>query len=310
MGMDGSCFEQPCPHQQAVFVAQPPADSAASHSFGLGQQAPSDKELHEQPAGFGQQTVVTAAAAGGFCGLQCLEQTAGSLGPELSHLRAAPFAKKIDIVDDCDCELDCGDGDSVRSDGHSECSENQAKKMGTKRGREEIENEIEPDETGSLEADDGSQPTKRAKMDQMPSNAYEQERLERIRQNNEARRLPNFRLHWRLALSRARAPNPSALPMCRTHLLQLLDAQKVGESHAKMQAAPRARAPKKLPNGLPTRRSNRLLEIAAGPSFVHDEYKDGSVVICTVRVQPAPSCGPPPATRSRLRSVRTSCIGR
>jgi hypothetical protein len=199
----------------------------------------------------------------------------------------------------------------VECRGCAYCDDSGEESGGTKRGREEIENEIEPDETGSLEADDGSQPTKRAKMDQMPSkNAYEQERLERIRQNNEARRLPNFRLHWRLALSRARAPNPSALPMCRTHLLQFLDAQKVGESHAEMQAAPRARAPKKLPNGLPTRRSNRLLEIPAGPSFVDNEYKNGSVIICTVRVQSATSCGPLPATRSQLRSVRTSCIGR
>jgi hypothetical protein len=107
-------------------------------------------------------------------------------------------------------------GSESGGDGDSECSGNKTKKMGTKRGREEVENEIEPDETGSLEADDASQPTKRAKMDPMPVlNAYEQQRLERIRQNNEARRLPNFRLHWRLALSRTRAPNPSALPMRR-----------------------------------------------------------------------------------------------
>ena len=95
-------------------------------------------------------------------------------------------------------------------------------------------------------------------------------------------------------------------------LLQVLDPLKVGETHANMQAAPRARAPKK-PSGGPkpaTRRSERLLEIPAGPSFVDNEYKNGSVIICTVRVQSATSCGPPPATRSQLRSVRTSCIGR
>ncbi len=154
-----------------------------------------------------------------------------------------------------------------------------------------------PDETSSLEA--GSPPTKRDKIDQMPSNAYEQERLERIRRNDEARRLPNFRLHWRLALSRTRAPNPSALPMCRTHLLQVLHAQKVGETYAKLQApatkaaAPRVRAPKEPSDGLPTRRSDRLLKIPAGPSFVANELKDGSVIICTVRVQSATSCGPP-----------------
>jgi hypothetical protein len=147
MGMDGSFFEQPCPHQQAVLVQQHPADSAASHSFGLGQQPPGDKELREQPAGFGQQTVVTATAAGDFCGLQWT--AVESLGPELSHLQAAPLAKKRDR----------GDGDSERRDG-------------------------------------GEETTKRAKIDQMPLNVY-------------------FRLHWRLALLRTRAPNPSALPMCR-----------------------------------------------------------------------------------------------
>jgi hypothetical protein len=145
MGMDGSCFEQP--YQQAVLVQQHPADSAASHSFGLGQQPPGDKELREQPAGFGQQTVVTATAAGDFCGLQWT--AVESLGPELSHLQAAPLAKKRDR----------GDGDSERRDG-------------------------------------GEETTKRAKIDQMPLNVY-------------------FRLHWRLALLRTRAPNPSALPMCR-----------------------------------------------------------------------------------------------
>jgi hypothetical protein len=83
--------------------------------------------------------------------------------------------------------------------------------------------------------------------------------------------------------------------MCRTHLLQVLDPLKVVETHANMQAAPRARAPKK-PSGGPkpaTRRSERLLEIPAGPSFVDNEYKNGSVIICTVRVQSATSCGPP-----------------
>ena len=213
-----------------------------------------------------------------------------------------------------------GDGDSVCSgcawcddsgeetggDGDSECSGNQTKKMGTKRGREEVENEIEPDETGSLEADDASQPTKRAKMDPMPVlNAYEQQRLERIRQNNEARRLPNFRLHWRLALSRTRAPNPSALPMCRTHLLQVLHAQKVGETYAKLQApatkaaAPRVREPKKLSEGLPTRRSDRLLEIPAGPSFVDNERKNGSVIIARC------ACSRPPRAATHCHSVAT-----
>ena len=110
-------------------------------------QPPGDKELREQPAGFGQQTVVTATAAGDFCGLQWT--AVESLGPELSHLQAAPLAKKRDR----------GDGDSERRDG-------------------------------------GEETTKRAKIDQMPLNVY-------------------FRLHWRLALLRTRAPNPSALPMCR-----------------------------------------------------------------------------------------------
>ncbi len=70
--------------------------AAVAYSFGLGQQPPSDGELQEQPAGFGQPTVVTAAAGGaapsgssirssrsrrqtameGFCGLQRLGQTA------------------------------------------------------------------------------------------------------------------------------------------------------------------------------------------------------------------------------------------
>ena len=102
----------------------------------------------------------------------------------------------------------------VECRGCAYCDDSGEESRGTKRGREEIEIEIVPDETGSLEADDGSQPTKRAKIDQMPSNAYEQERLERIRQNNEARRLPNFRLHWRLALSRTRPRYRCAARIC------------------------------------------------------------------------------------------------
>jgi len=100
--------------------------------------------------------------------------------------------------------------------------------------------------------------------------------------------------------------------MCRTHLLQVLDPLKVGETHANMQAAPRARAPKK-PSGGPkpaTRRSERLLEIPAGPSFVDNEYKNGSV---GHHLHGARAVGhlvrPPIATRSQLCSVRTSCIG-
>jgi hypothetical protein len=226
-GMDGSFFflEQPHPHQQV--------HSAASHW---------------QPA------EAAATGTGGFCGLQCLEQTAtaaaDSLGPELSQpLQAAPHSERRDgdsVCSGCAWCDDSGserrDGDSVCSgcascddsgeesggDGDSECSENKTKKMGTKRGHEEIENDAReqmgtchsaqssvPDETSSLEADGGSQTTKRAKIDQMPLNVYEQQRLERIRENDKAGRLPNFRLHWRLALLRTRAPNPSALPMCR-----------------------------------------------------------------------------------------------
>jgi hypothetical protein len=96
----------------------------------------------------------------------------------------------------------CDDsGSESGGDGDSECSENKTKKMGTKRGHEEIENEIEPDETGSLEADRGWQTTKRAKMDQMPVlNVYEQQRLENMRQIKQELPLPNFRLPWRLAL--------------------------------------------------------------------------------------------------------------
>jgi hypothetical protein len=54
-------------------------------------QPPGDKELREQPAGFGQQTVVTATAAGDFCGLQWT--AVESLGPELSHLHAPAPAR-------------------------------------------------------------------------------------------------------------------------------------------------------------------------------------------------------------------------
>jgi hypothetical protein len=282
--------EKSCRLRRSSLKVRLPEAVRSSHGFGLKQQPPSDKELHEQPAGLGQQTVVvTAAAAGDLCGKQCLEQTAGSLGPELSHLQAAV----------CSGSAWCDDsGEEFGGDGDSECSENKTKKMGTKRGREEIENEIEPDETGSLEADRGSQPTKRAKMDPMPlKNVYEQQRLENMRQIKEALPLPNFRLPWRLALLQ---PVLRTRPRYRCAAwLQVLDAQKVGEAHANMQAlatkaaAPRARAPKEPSNGLPTRRSGRLLQIPAGPSFIDNEHEDGSVIICTVRVQSATSGGPP-----------------
>ena len=87
----------------------------------------------------------------------------------------------------------------VECRGCAYCDDSGEESRGTKRGREEIEIEIVPDETGSLEADDGSQPTKRAKMDQV-LNEHEQKRLENMRQLEEALPLPNFRLPWRLAL--------------------------------------------------------------------------------------------------------------
>ncbi len=103
----------------------------------------------------------------------------------------------------------CDDsGEETGGDGDSECSENKTKKVGIKRGHEEIENgameqmgtcdsaeNSVPDETGSLGADGGSQTPKRAKIDQMPMSVYEEQRLERIRRNDKARRLPNFRHH-------------------------------------------------------------------------------------------------------------------
>jgi len=93
----------------------------------------------------------------------------------------------------------------VECRGCAYCDDSGEESRGTKRGREEIEIEDEPDETGSLEADDGSQPTKRAKMDQPPVlNAYEQQRLARIRENDQARRLPNSRLHSRAPVLRTR----------------------------------------------------------------------------------------------------------
>jgi hypothetical protein len=161
--------------------------------------------------------------------------------------------------------------------------------MGTKRGHEEIENEIEPDETGSLEADRGWQTTKRAKMDQMPVlNVYEQQRLENMRQIKQELPLPNFRLPWRLALLQ-----PVLRTRPRYRCAAWLYAQKVGETYAKLQAAPRVRAPKKPSSGPATRRSERLLGIETDDAAIIDEHQNGSVVIRTVRVQSATSCGPP-----------------
>ena len=123
----------------------------------------------------------------------------------------------------------------VECRGCAYCDDSGEESRGTKRGREEIEIEIVPDETGSLEADDGSQPTKRAKMVQMPVlTAYEQERLENMRQIQEALPLPNFRRPWRLALLQ---PVLRTRPRYRCAAwLQVFDAQKVGKTIAELQA--------------------------------------------------------------------------
>ena len=62
-----------------------------AYSFGLGQQPPSDGELHAQPAGFGQQTVVTAAAVGSFPGKRL--QLAG----ELQELKDERKRRQLDL---------------------------------------------------------------------------------------------------------------------------------------------------------------------------------------------------------------------
>jgi hypothetical protein len=103
----------------------------------------------------------------------------------------------------------------VECRGCAYCDDSGEESRGTKRGREEIEIEIVPDETGSLEADDGSQPTKRAKMVPMPElNPYEQQRLARIRENDQARRLPNCRLHSRAPVLRTRPRYRCAARIC------------------------------------------------------------------------------------------------
>jgi hypothetical protein len=55
-----SVLDQPCSGQQQTVVT-----AAATYSLGLGQQPPSDGELQEQPAGFGQPTVVKAGFPSG-----------------------------------------------------------------------------------------------------------------------------------------------------------------------------------------------------------------------------------------------------
>jgi hypothetical protein len=170
--------------------------------------------------------------------------------------------------------------------------------MGSKRSREVFEDVPEqigtchpagspvPDDPGALAADDlplGVRKHKRAKVGAMPPpNGYELQRLEKIQQNKQALPLPNFRLPRALA---TRAPNPSALPMCRTHLLQFLDAQKFGETHANMQAeqapatktaAVRVRA-KQDPSAVRGKRiSERLLTNPPKP-FIDGEPEDGLV---------------------------------
>ena len=170
--------------------------------------------------------------------------------------------------------------------------------MGSKRSRDVFEDVPEqigtchpagspvPDDPGALAADDlalGVRKHKRAKVGaNPPPNDYELQRLEKIRQNKQALPLPNFRLPRALA---TRAPNPSALPMCRTHLLQFLDALKFGETHANMQAeqapatktaAVRVRA-KQDPSAVRGKRiSERLLTNPPKP-FIDGEPEDGLV---------------------------------
>ena len=168
--------------------------------------------------------------------------------------------------------------------------------MGSKRSRDVFEDVPEqigtchpagspvPDDLGALAADDlplGVRKHKRAKVEAMPPpTEYELQRLEKIQQNNQALPLPNFRLPRALA---TRAPNPSALPMCRTHLLQFLDAQKFGETHANMQAeqapatktaAVRVRA-KQDPSAVRGKRiSERLLTKPPKPFTFDDVFDD------------------------------------